>query len=119
MHISGGGGSLGRQVCTEDGKNVYRNQKSVCRGIAGPKKKGFHCVKCECSLTELDLTCISHSSYDPGDVIFGDLDKLGWVVVRGFSKISQHSTNDIEAISEIHKISQTPGHYWHAINGMT
>ena len=111
-------GSLGRSVRTEDGQNVYRNTKCVCRGIAGKRKKGFHCVKCEVGFTELDLTSIKSTSYDPGSKIIGDLETLGWVVVRGVSKITQHSDNNIEAIAEIAEIAKTAKH-WNEVDGMS
>ena len=75
-------GTLGRSVRTASGENVYRKLRCVCDDVIGAGKKGFSCDRCKgVHPITLDLGVISPNSYSPGQVIIGDLDKLGWVVI--------------------------------------
>ena len=100
-------GSMGRTVRTASGESIYRKHRCVCDDVVGKTKVGYSCDRCRLvERTVLDLTVISSKSYDPGSVIIGDLEKVGWVVVRGTSKINQDLDECHPAIEEILDISQ-------------
>ena len=96
-------GTLGRSVRIADGKSVYRKLRCVCEDLIGTGKAGYSCDVCrEVDELTLDLTVVSSTSYAPGDVIIGDLDKVGWVVVRGVSRRMSDSVGKIMEIAETH-----------------
>ena len=59
----------------------------------------------------IDLRGINNQSYTPGETIIGDLETLGWVVVRG----ARIDTPNNEVITEISKKSHSFYGSWHSI----
>ena len=66
----------------EYGESVYRNDIHchTCQDLYNSTPR---CPDCQKPETEIDLRGIPFNSYNPGDVIFGDMKELGWVVVKG------------------------------------
>ena len=78
----------------EDSTDLHREQTTICRS--------FHddtvtCEKCNNSVEDIiDLRNYT-SQKNCGDVILGDLDNLGWIVVEG-NKLTNNVMSDIVAI---------------------
>ena len=78
----------------EDSTDLHREQTTICRS--------FHddtvtCEKCNNSVEDIiDLRNYT-SQKNCGDVIVGDLDNLGWIVVEG-NKLTNNVMSDIVAI---------------------
>ena len=49
---------------------------------------------------------IQFTSYDPGEILFGDLDLYGWMVIRGVSKIAPKSNESHPGIDTILRIAE-------------
>ena len=64
----------------EDGTNLHRDGLSICGCFTDSGNK-FTCVDCLQDLT-LNLTDVNINHIVTGDVICGDLDNLGWAVVK-------------------------------------
>ena len=110
-------GSRGRQVRTANGETVHRNLRYICPNVVGKCKEGYSCDCCgDMDILELDLSVISSQSYDPGEKIFGDMDRYGWIVIRGVSKTVPGSVTNCPAIETIQKIGNVEERYWFEID---
>ena len=83
----------------ETGEQVYREGITyhICQDIYNEQPTCGHCKRIE---TVVDLRGISPQSYVPGERIIGDLEELGWIVVRGV-RINEPTYESINDVSQL------------------
>ena len=84
-------------VARENGEQVYRENIHYhgCRDIY---KQEPRCIDCNIHETISDLHGIEPSSYSPSERIIGDLEELGWMIVRDMI-IDEPTFKDIKGIA--------------------
>ena len=101
-------------VLRESGDRVYRENisRKICREMY---KSRTGCQYCNIPSEVLDLRHIPKHSYNPGDRIMGDLDELGWIVVRGV-RMTEDMYNSVEAVTKFGKKAQVVKNpHWYSI----
>ena len=86
-------------MAQETGEQVYRENihDHTCRDIYKDFPECKDCIRVE---TVVDLRGIGPNSYCPGEIIIGDLDELGWMIVRGVI-IDEPPYKEINAIGKL------------------
>ena len=89
-------------VARENGEQVYRENIHYykCGDIYNVETTCVHCNRKE---TVADLRGISPNSYVPGERIIGDLEELGWMVVRGV-RIDEPTYNSINGVAHMGRV---------------
>jgi len=93
------------RTARENATRVYRDHVPLCSAFNGENKKCIgasrKCHSCECnSVPTVDLTEMDVSSLNIGDKILGNLELLGWLVVKGIDP-NKNTTDKINEICEI------------------
>ena len=85
-------------VAQETGEQIYRDGITyhTCGDIYEEHPTCVHCKRRE---TVVDLRGIPPTSYSPGERIIGDLEELGWIVVRGV-RIDDDTYESINNVSQ-------------------
>ena len=98
-------------VARELGENLYRDgiTDKICQDLYKDYPQCLDCLNLEGGV--IDLSDVPSSSYNPGDIIIGDLEQLGWVVVRGVRVTEQ----TYAAIDKVSKVGATKDGSWTSI----
>ena len=86
-----------KSIAKENGTDVYRTPNILCKNFT---KRTNWCGHCGPDIEfVLDLSTVTDDQYRSGEIIAGDLDMYGWVVVRG-AIIDNDTKQEINAIAE-------------------
>ena len=94
-------------VARETGEQVYRGNihHHTCGDIYNDYPTCVHCKRRE---TVVDLRGVPPTSFVPGERIIGDLEELGWMVVRGV----RINDDTYESINNVSQLGRGHGRSW-------
>ena len=80
----------------EDSIDLHRKRTNICYHFEREETK---CTKCNKGGCVIDLSHINMDGYNSGDIIIGDINDVGWIVVKG-NPMNDYVKRNLNAIDE-------------------